>query len=259
MKKTVLKPILVIFVVALLLSACGGGDAVSDADAVLTQAAEIAMQGLTQTAEAVPPATDTPLPEPTDTPTLQPVVSPTTSIAATGNGTAAAGSGTPGSGTPGAGAPTQLVLPPTSTPAAVQPTASGDCYKAAFENEGPPFDKTMITGGKVFTKTWRIKNIGTCPWTDEVYLKWVGTEKTELNQPTETGVAEIFGQGSVIPIVSETVYPGEHLDIAVDFTVPIPKTTNVRWKAFFVLGTPGGLINFNGGTIWFEIIATNPD
>lgn len=257
MKKTVLKPILVIFLLTVLVSACGGGDSVSDADAVLTQAAEIAVQGLTQTAEAVPPATDTPLPEPTDTPTLQPVVSPTTSLAITGtvNGTP----GTAAGSTPGAGAPTQFVLPPTSTPASVQATASGDCYKAAFETEGPPYDQTKITGGKVFTKTWRIKNIGTCEWGEEVYLKWVGTEKTELNTPTETGVAELFGQGSVIPIITETIYPGEHLDIAVDFTVPVPRTTQIRWKAYYILGTPGGLINFNGGTIWFDIIATNPD
>jgi hypothetical protein len=257
MKKTRIYLFLVMTLLLLLGSACGGGgDQVSDADAVLTQAAEIAAQAQTQTAEAVPPATDTPLPVPTDTPTLQPVISPTGGIVPTN---AFAITASPGAGAT-LGASTQMIFPPTSTVAVNNQPAQGDCYKAAFESDGTPYDHTAITGGKTFTKNWRIKNIGTCEWTsDGVYLKWLGTEKKELNQPWEQNVAEIFGQGSVIPIVTETVYPGGHLDIKVDFTAPVPRTTKIEWKAYFCLGTPGGLVYFNGGTIWFWIVATNPD
>jgi len=260
MKKNLAKTILIISLLAIGISACGGGEeAISEADAVLTKAVEVASMGMTETAAAIPPATDTPLPQPTETPTLQPVVNPTQPILPTN---ALAMTGSPA--TDGSGAtPTKIVLPATSTPVPQQSQGGGaDCYKAAFEGEGPPSDNTKITGGKTFTKTWRIKNVGTCPWTsEEVYLKWVGTTYTTQQGVVDEDATELFGQGSVIPIVTETVYPGEHLNIEITFTVPVPKgwATNEKWQAFYMLGTPAGIIPISDGSIWFLILATNPD
>lgn len=260
MKNTPFKTILIIALLAFYLSACGGGQqTLSDADAVLTQAVEIANQGLTETAAAIPPATDTPLPQPTDTPTLLPVVNPTQPILPT-NALSLTESGEEGEVE---AFPTKIILPSTSTPVPQQNQGGGaDCYKAAYEGEGPPADNTSITGGKTFTKTWRIKNVGTCPWTSQdVYLKWVGTTYTPQNGLPDPSSTELFGQGSVIGVITDTVQPNGYLDIEITFKVPVPKgwATNEVWQGFYKLGTPGGIIPISGGSIWFKIIATNPD
>jgi hypothetical protein len=86
----------------------------------------------------------------------------------------------------------------------------------------------------------------------------VGTTMTKLNQPPKE-VSELLGQGSVIPIITDPVYPGQHLNISIEFAVPIPKNgIEERYKVYYMLGTPGGLIHFSGGAIWFDIIAVDP-
>ena len=58
-----------VLLLAVLLTACNGTDSAGESEQVLTQAAQIAIDGLTQTAAAAPPtATNTPEPTPTDTP-----------------------------------------------------------------------------------------------------------------------------------------------------------------------------------------------
>jgi hypothetical protein len=63
--------------------------------------------------------------------------------------------------------PTNTVVPPTFTPLPTntnQPTPTTECDKAQFISDITIPDGTTMTPGQAFTKTWRIKNIGTCTW-----------------------------------------------------------------------------------------------
>jgi hypothetical protein len=55
------------------------------------------------------------------------------------------------------------IIPPTSAPSAPSATASS-CDKAGFVSETIP-DDTIYPPNTAFTKTWRLKNTGTCAWT----------------------------------------------------------------------------------------------
>lgn len=121
----------------LLITACAGSADEGNSDAVLTQAAQIAIDGLTQTAAAAPPtATNTPLPTATNTPL------PTATF----------------TNTPEGGEPTA-----TNTQQSAQSGSDRPCWRGNLEYETIP-DGSIYYQDKVFTKVWRIKNTGTCTW-----------------------------------------------------------------------------------------------
>lgn len=129
--KTFFVPILIIF--GLLLSACGGEatpepTATFSLEAMQTLAVATFSAQLTQTALAAPTST----PAPTDTPT------------ATGP------------------APTLANVTPFGTAVGAAPTAS--CYRLTFIDDVSVLDNTSMTAGQTFTKTWKVKNSGTCAW-----------------------------------------------------------------------------------------------
>lgn len=83
------------------------------------------------------------------------------------------------SGAPSATA--TATLPPSASPATANPatatppvgaTVVASCDKAQFVNETIP-DNTTFSGGDDFTKTWTLKNIGTCSWTPSYSLVFV--------------------------------------------------------------------------------------
>ncbi len=57
-----------------------------------------------------------------------------------------------------------LAATPTSPATLVSAPADPNCVKASLVSENPP-DKTILTPGVYFWKTWTLKNIGTCTWT----------------------------------------------------------------------------------------------
>lgn len=140
---------------SLLLSACGSGDA----DATPTFSVELAQTqavltfsaALTQTAIAMPSST----PSPTDTP------SPTATVTL-------AVTNTPG--TP---------LAPTG---GVAPTSS--CYSMAFVSDVTIPDNTNMKPGQTFTKTWRVRNNGSCAW--DAGFKFTYTGGNSLGGATMT-------------------------------------------------------------------------
>ena len=97
-------------------------------------------------------------------------------------------------------------LAPSFTPNA--PTAistESNCDKAAFVKDVTVPDGTIFTPNEPFTKTWRVKNIGTCTWT--------------------TGYALVFDGGAQLvgaspqPLTAN-VAPGETIDISVNLSAP---------------------------------------
>lgn len=138
----------VLLMSAILLSACGSSGN-TNTDAVLTEAAQIAFQALTETAAAAPP-TATITPEP-PTPTFTP--EPPTPTA-----------------TPEGGQPTATPIP------LQQPSTSGvPCLRANLEWESHP-DGIQIYAKVPFTKIWRIKNTGSCTWKADFAVTFVQGE-----------------------------------------------------------------------------------
>ena len=103
-------------------------------------------------------------------------------------------------------------VPPTeaATATPVSPTVTPDdeepCDQALFITDVTVPDGTVYSPGATFTKTWRLRNTGTCTWT--------------------SGYALIFHNGDVMggpastPITSGTVGPGQTVDVSVNLTAP---------------------------------------
>lgn len=105
-------------------------------------------------------------------------------------------------------------VPPTSTAPATAgvssatppagPTAVSSCDKAQFVSETIP-DNTTFSGGDDFTKTWTLKNIGTCSWTPSYSLMFVSGDA--LAGPANVGLAA-------------NVNPGQNVTVSVNLEAP---------------------------------------
>jgi hypothetical protein len=154
-KKFSLNPLGLVLALTLLLSACGPQATpapTTDINAIYTQAAATIAVSIAQTAQAIPTATLVP-PTATSAPTATFAPLPTL-------------------------APTQaIVYLPTSTGPTAVPvdtaTANG-CYNAALLADVTVPGGTKFDVGDAFTKTWRVKNTGTCDWNGEFKIAFVG-------------------------------------------------------------------------------------
>lgn len=204
---------------SLVLGACGGGDSGETSAAVLTEAALIAADSLTQTAGAASPTpTATQIP-PTATPTNIPPT-PTATVEGAGAGEVT---------------PTQQQ----------QSGGSGPCLRANLEIETVP-DGTQIDVGKNFTKTWRLKNTGSCNWTAGFAVIWVQ--------------GDIMDAKSVGPITEVDIPPGGYAMVSVDMQAPAEEGT---FKGYWMLRSADGAVFGIGpdGKSWFwvEIKTKDPN
>ena len=117
-------------------------------------------------------------------------------------------------GTPPSPTPTATGTPPTptatatvtntpGTPTATQPVSA--CDRAEFVTDVSVPDGTVFPPGADFTKTWRLKNVGTCTWNTSYKLVF------------HTG--EQMGGPAALNLPS-TVAPGQSVDLSVDLKAP---------------------------------------
>jgi hypothetical protein len=97
-------------------------------------------------------------------------------------------------------------LPASTLPAATLPPAASAtpvCDQAQFVKDITIPDGSQITPGATFTKTWRLRNAGTCTW---------------------SGYALVFDSGDAMngasPTTIGTVGPGQEVDVSVNLTAP---------------------------------------
>jgi len=112
-------------------------------------------------------------------------------------------------------APTQTPLPPTSIPTSTPapatntplPTATAVSYCdwVSFVKDVTVPDGTTFAPGEIFTKTWRLKNRGTCTWTPDYML--VYTSGTSMG-------------GTTALRLPGYVAPGQTVDVSVTLTAP---------------------------------------
>lgn len=129
----------------------------------------------------------------------------------------------------------------TSQPQAGQPTNTPQpCNRASFVEDITVPDNTNFTVGKAFTKTWKLKNVGSCTWTSGYQLVF------------DSG--DLMGGPASQQLTAGTVAPGETIDVSVNLIAPAaPGTYKGNWK----LKEPGGAIfALSTGAFWVQIKAT---
>jgi uncharacterized protein YkwD len=128
----------------------------------------------------------------------------------------------------------------TSTPTTPVPTNPPDCTnKAVFVSDVTVPDNSVIAYGVAFTKTWRIKNAGTCVWGPDYTLTHYSGERM-LAPPS-------------VPL--SVTFPEQTLDISVELRA-LGETG--PHQAYFVIKNPAGLIMKidNDSRLWVVIDVT---
>jgi hypothetical protein len=146
--------------------------------------------------------------------------------------------------------PTDQTVPPSATigliltPSAVLPTFSGSCDQAAA---GMPIDvtipdNTIIEPGLLFTKIWRLENVGSCTWT------------------TNYSAAFFYGDRMDAPATvpfDHAVPPGGAVEIAVEMVAPLtPGDYQGNWKLSNAQGVLFGIGPNGDAPFWVRIIVS---
>jgi len=168
-----------------------------------------------------------------------------TSAAQTLEAMATQGVTTPPTSTPTASfaAPTNTLVFVTNTPVnTLAPVKL--CNAAAFIRDVTIPDGALLERNTTFTKTWRLKNIGTCSWTTSYALVFVNGDG--------------LGAPSAVNLGSN-INPGETIDISVNMVSPGQEG---HYRAYWKLRDASGAL-FGIGTqattsFWVDINVTGP-
>ena len=130
-------------------------------------------------------------------------------------------------------------LPPTATPIGQPTIIPSGCDRAAFVTDVTVPDGTSFSPGAAFTKTWRLKNVGTCSWTTSYKLAYYSGD--QLSGPTAVNLPW-------------NVALGQTVDISVNMVAP---TTAAKYRGYWILSNPNGQLFGIGpnasNPIWVEI------
>ncbi len=187
-----IKILITAFFIIILISACGTNTPpppTTDVNAIYTSVGQTVVAELTQTAAA-----NSPTPETTFTATQNLSTESTAPTSAVEVETIIP--------TSAAETPNPLASP--TILAEASPTDQY-CDNAAFVSDISVQDGTEMVPGQSFEKTWLIKNIGTCTWTEGYHAIYGYGE-------------EMNGQARPLPSI---VAPNETVEVTVVFTAPI--------------------------------------
>jgi hypothetical protein len=110
-------------------------------------------------------------------------------------------------------------IPPASPTSLASPTPL--CDQAQFVRDVTIPDGTIFAPGTAFTKTWRLRNTGTCTW---------------------TGYALVFDNGDAMngtsPSAIVTVGPGQEVDLSVNMVAP---STDGSYRGYWRIRNPSGV------------------
>ena len=128
-------------------------------------------------------------------------------------------------------------LPPSATPSPTQ----GDCTNLIdFIDDITVLDDTVFLPGQTFTKTWRLKNVGTCTWTTAYSLVFVDGNNLNATSPV---------------LLPTSVAPNTEVDLSVTMTAPgVPGTYTSNWMLRSPSGTNFGLGADSTRPFWTRIV-----
>ena len=130
---------------------------------------------------------------------------------------------------------------PTITPGPVTVPPSA-CDRAQFIADVTIPDRTVVNPGATFTKTWRLKNVGTCAWTTSYQL--------------------VFSSGAQLGAPSSATFPknvavGETVDVSVNMTAPsAPGSYRGFWMFKNANGALFGIGRNANQPWWVDIIVS---
>lgn len=136
------------------------------------------------------------------------------------------------------------VIPVTANTVTPQPTPTNTpvpipCNAASFVKDVSIPDGTVMAPGAGFTKTWRVKNIGTCTWTSDYELVYSSGDQMKAADSVKLGAS---------------VKPGETIDISVKMTAP---STAGEYTGYWKMRSADGKVFSFGAAgktaIWVEI------
>jgi hypothetical protein len=131
---------------------------------------------------------------------------------------------------------------PSPTPTATGPAPATTCNRAQFLADVTIPDGTILAANTPFTKTWRLKNVGTCTWTTSYSIFFVSGD--QMGAPASV-------------VMPSNVAPGQTVDISVPMTSP---ATAGHFKGYWKLRNASGASfgvwsNYNN-PIWADINVT---
>lgn len=124
---------------------------------------------------------------------------------------------------------TSTLIPVTPTvtiePSPTITSTAAKCNDAEWVKDVTIIDGASLTSGSVMTKTWLVKNIGSCTWT--------------------SGFKLVFGYGDNLSgakaVVPAGIAPGDEVEINLEFTVPQTKKNYYSyWRLVDNLNEPFG-------------------
>ena len=142
--------------------------------------------------------------------------------------------------------PTQVVVVPTAatTPnpneATAQPTtaptaeAGKKCFQFDFLGDVNYPPGTIVKPGTKFSKTWTVKNTGTCTWSRDYDVVFVG--------------GEAFGSNKRGDITREVV-PGDIIEITID-NMTAPQTEGTYYSYWMIAAPDGARVGYGPNQQW---------
>ena len=125
----------------------------------------------------------------------------------------------------------------TITPEGLLPRPENCTDKAVLMEDVTVLDGTRMPGGQSFTKTWRLKNVGTCPWDASYQLVFLAGER--MDAPNS------------IPLT--ITLPEKTVDVSVKLTAPSSNGTYIG--IFGLQNSLGQSIPIGtGDNVWVKII-----
>jgi hypothetical protein len=136
--------------------------------------------------------------------------------------------------------PTQYTEPTVfATSVNYLPTTATSCDNAIYVDDITYEDGTSISADTEFTKTWAIKNTGTCTWSEDYKIKFLSGSQMD-GTTTEIG---------------EEVSPGETIEVSVDMVSP---STGGSYTGYWRMANESGTLfgGYVSVSIYVETTAT---
>jgi hypothetical protein len=127
-------------------------------------------------------------------------------------------------------------LTPTNTPIVTVTVPPSACDRVQFISDVTVRDGTIMQPGQTFTKTWRLKNVGTCPWTTSYTMVFFSGE--QMGAPASVA----FPQALAV---------GQTADFSVNMTAP---TAAGSYRGYWMFKNASGQlfgIGPQGNKQWF--------
>jgi hypothetical protein len=119
---------------------------------------------------------------------------------------------------------TEVPVTPTHTSTPIPTQTTTPCNRAAFVSDVTVPDGTSFAANASFTKTWRLKNAGTCTWNSSYSL--VFDDGSSMNGPATKAL-------------TGTVAPGQTVDISVDLKAP---GSSGSYRGYWKLRSDAGIL-----------------